>query len=391
MIKIFKIWRETFPAAALSPFANAHCSAHKFAPQLRGYTARRNFLFITILSAALEFPVFPQSHQDIPYTAEEPPKFFTLSSEDFPQIQNPRNQAPKSERKATSPEELEEIRLQNEIIRRENEIWIQYQKDLQLQNKIKNLPGNRIKNMEKPKNLFYKYTVTKDPDKYLDTFNGLYARFQTGQATLATINRISNPQAIKSGAELILPIQQGMYIPKKASSALEILLQKEFASLITDETKTYEIDGTEFYFLPAITFSQTQIAFFHDTGMQLPLSKKIVTSEFGYRTSPISGKWKFHAGIDLAAPIGTEVFACKHGTVKTAAYSEIYGNYIILLHDKNTTSLYAHLSKILVKKGQTVSTGATIGLVGTTGASTGPHLHFEVRENGTPKDPAKMF
>lgn len=343
------------------------------------------FFFITILFASSAVTVFPQSQ------AEPSNQKIILSSADFPEIKTPKNQSPRRERNAKSPEELDEIKLKNEVIRQENEIWVQYQKDLQLQNKIKNMPENRTKNMEKPKNLFYKFSVKKDPDKYLDTFNGLYARFQTGQGTLATINRLSSPNAIRHGMEIILPVQQGMYIPKKADSALEILLQKEFASLITDDTKIYEINGTEFYFLPALSFSPTQIAFFHDTGMQLPLSKKIVTSQFGYRTSPISGKWKFHAGIDLAAPVGTEVFACKHGTVKTAAYSEIYGNYIVLLHDKNTTSLYAHLSKILVKKGQSVSTGATIGLVGTTGASTGPHLHFEVRENGTPKDPAKMF
>ncbi|MBB5225841.1 M23 family peptidase [Treponema ruminis] len=346
---------------------------------------------LLILISLFSPQIQSQEISDIPYTGEEAPKIIPLYSEDFPQIQNPRNQSPKPEGKASSLEELEEIREQNERIRQENEIWLQYQKDLQLQSKIKNMSESRTKNMEKPKNLFYRYTVTKDPDKYLDTFNGLYARFQTGQGTLATINRISNPQAVKPGMQLILPVQQGLYIPKNASSALEILLQKEFASFISEETKVFEIDDREFYFLPSLTFSPTQIAFFHDTGMQLPLSKKIITSEFGYRTSPISGKWKFHAGIDLAAPIGTEVFACKHGRVKTAAYSEIYGNYIVLLHDKNTTSLYAHLSKILVKKGQAVSTGECIGLVGTTGASTGPHLHFEVRENGTPKDPAKMF
>jgi len=330
--------------------------------------------------------------EEIPFTGEEPPKIVNLSTEEFPEITTPKNQSPRPERSAKSSEELDEIRTQNEIIRQENAIWLQYQKDLQIQNKIKNLPADRRKNMEKPENFFYKYKVTKDPEKYLDTFNGLYARFQTSQATLATINRLSSPDEIKIGKTLLLPIQQGMYIPKKAVSALEILLQKEFASLITDDTKIYEIDENEFYFLPGLTFSQTQIAFFHDKGMQLPLSKKIITSEFGYRKSPISGTWKFHAGIDLAAPVGTEVFACKHGTVITTEENHpLYGKYIDIKHAGNTVSRYAHLSKILVSRGQKVSTGQTIGLVGTTGASTGPHLHFEVRENGTPKDPSKMF
>ena len=184
---------------------------------------------------------------------------------------------------------------------------------------------------------------------------------------------------------------QGLFIPLNPDSTLEVLLQKEFSSKINLSTPVYEIDGTSFYFLPDLSLSQTLMAFFHDTGMQLPLSKKIVTSEFGYRTSPISGTWKFHAGIDLAAPLGTEVFACKHGIVSVVSYNEIYGNYIDIRHEGKTTSRYAHLSKTLVNPGQRVSTGQTIGLVGSTGASTGPHLHFEVRENGTPQNPADLL
>ena len=343
--------------------------------------AVRIFLYSLIFLAACQIFCQEASSQEIPYTGEESPKTTVLSSKDFPEIESPKFISPRS---AKSDQESEHINLNNRI-------WNQYQKDLQLQNKIRNIDEKRSRNMEKPQNLFYTYIVKSDPEKYLDTFNGLYARFQTGKGTFATINRISSPQAVKPGQRLIFPVSQGMYIPKKADSALEILLQKEYASQITDSTRIFEIDGTEFYFIPGATFSQTQTAFFHDTGMQLPLSKKVVTSQFGYRTSPITGKWKFHAGIDLAAPVGTEVYACKSGSVKSVAYSEIYGNYIIILHGKNTTSLYAHLSKTLVKPGQTVKTGQTIGLVGTTGASTGPHLHFEVRENGTPSDPGKKI
>ncbi len=333
----------------------------------------------------------PSENTKIPFTAEEAPRFFSLSSEDFPIIASPKLQALKIEKKTLSPEDLSEIRAYNDKIRAENEIWQQYQKDIERYNKIKSYPKKLLKNAEQPLSLFYRYEVKKDSENYLDTFNGLYARLQTKQGSLASINRISSPDILKPGTILILPIQQGMYIPKKAESALEILLQKELAGKISDGTKCYEIDGSEFYFIPDENFSPTIMAFFHDQGMQLPLSKKIVTSEFGYRTSPITGQWKFHAGIDLAAPEGTEVFACKSGSVRTVSFSEIYGNYIVILHNGKTTSLYAHLSKTLVKPGQTVKTGDVIGQVGSTGASTGPHLHFEVRENGTPTDPGKII
>lgn len=342
---------------------------------------KKRFLIPAVFFSASVF--FAQENDaPIPFTGEEPPaKIFSVSKSAFPHIQSPKIVSPKT---AKSEEEAEEIRANNEI-------WNLYQADLQRYSKIKTYPSKRKTNLERPENLFYKYTVIKDEEKYLDTFNGLYARFQQKQGTLATINRISSPDSLKIGSDLILPVPQGLFVPKNPLSALEILIQKEFAKEITESTEIYEIDGTEFYFLPDKSFSPTHIAFFHDTGMQLPLSKKIVTSQFGYRTSPITGKWKFHAGIDLAAPTGTEVFACKGGKVKTTAYSEIYGNYIVLLHGKSTTSLYAHLSKILVKKDQVVTTGQTIGLVGTTGASTGPHLHFEVRENGNPTDPGKQI
>ena len=318
-----------------------------------------------------------------PDDSEPPSRIITVRAEDLVRIESPRFISPRTAK--NSGEE--------ERIKRGNEIWQQYQRDLERHQKIKSLPPNfpAEKIRDRPSALFYVYNVTADPGKYLDTFNGLYARFQQRQGTLATANRLSSPSALTAGTRLILPVPQGLFIPETAESALEILLQKEFAAEITGRTPVYDIDGTRFHFLEDRNFSQTLIAFFHDTGMQLPLSKKVVTSEFGYRTSPISGTWKFHAGIDLAAPTGTEVYACKHGDVSAVGYNEIYGNYIDIRHAGNTTSRYAHLSKTLVKKGQSVSTGQTIGLVGTTGASTGPHLHFEVRENGAPTDPTKQI
>ena len=370
---------------AVPPFANAHCLPS--GRQLRGSIAEALFLFAAVLLNVFCFSVFSE---EIPFTGEEPPKIIKLSSSEFVRIENPR---------FVSTFGLDPENEETQKIKAENEIWTQYQKDLERYNRIKNYPKNLKRNFEGPEALFYVYTVKKDPEKYLDTFNGLYARFQTRQSTLASINRLSNPLAVKTGEDIILPVMQGLFIPKNPESTLEILLQKEYSSKITENTLQYEIDGTVFYFLPDESFSQTVVAFFHDNGMQLPLSKKVITSQFGYRISPVSGQWKLHAGIDLAAPVGTEVFACKHGVVSEISENHpLYGKYIDIRHDSlsggkpgKTVSRYAHLSKILVKKGERVSTGRTIGLVGTTGASTGPHLHFEVRENGTPQDPLKVI
>ncbi|TAL31085.1 MAG: hypothetical protein EPN93_18870 [Spirochaetes bacterium] len=113
------------------------------------------------------------------------------------------------------------------------------------------------------------------------------------------------------------------------------------------------------------------------------------SSAFGYRVDPISKKAdSFHSGIDIAAPNGTKVTATAAGEVLQAEFNQYgYGNMIIIQHDKDVTSLYGHLQKYIVKPGQKVAKGEQIGMVDTTGYSTGPHLHFEIRKGGTAVDP----
>lgn len=121
-----------------------------------------------------------------------------------------------------------------------------------------------------------------------------------------------------------------------------------------------------------------------------PLEKDYpITSNFGYRIHPISKKRKLHAGTDIGAPRGTKVLAAGSGIVITAKEWGGYGNAIMIDHGNGKWTLYAHLSKIRVKEGDEVKTGQHIGDVGSTGNSTGPHLHFEVRVNSEPVDPMK--
>lgn len=114
--------------------------------------------------------------------------------------------------------------------------------------------------------------------------------------------------------------------------------------------------------------------------MLYPLAIPVpITSAFGWRLHPISGSWRLHSGTDLGAPIGTPVLAVQDGQVLTADYLGGYGNSVILSHNQHQQeTLYAHLSEMLVTPGQTVKQGEVIGLVGSTGNSTGPHLHFEL-------------
>lgn len=102
-----------------------------------------------------------------------------------------------------------------------------------------------------------------------------------------------------------------------------------------------------------------------------------VTSPFGWRTHPITGRQHLHGGIDIAAPNGTPILAAKAGVVVISQYGSSYGNYVVLSHPDGTRTLYAHMSQRSVSAGDTVRQGQTVGLVGSTGSSTGNHLHFE--------------
>ncbi len=113
-----------------------------------------------------------------------------------------------------------------------------------------------------------------------------------------------------------------------------------------------------------------------------------ITSPFGWRSNPFGGAPEFHQGLDIAAPSGTTVTAAAGGTVIMAQWYGGYGNYILIDHGGGYSTGYGHLSAIYVSTGQSVQRGQAIGAVGSTGQSTGPHLHFEVRIAGKPVDPA---
>lgn len=116
-----------------------------------------------------------------------------------------------------------------------------------------------------------------------------------------------------------------------------------------------------------------------------------ITSKFGLRVHPVLGTTRNHSGLDIGAVSGATVLAAQSGTVAVAEYSYSYGNYVVIYHASGTATLYAHMSSLAVSVGDTVSQGDTVGYVGATGLVTGPHLHFEVRVNGSCVDPLAYF
>ncbi len=235
---------------------------------------------------------------------------------------------------------------------------------------------------------FYRYRAQKD-----DTIIRIAARCSIPYDALITLNSIESVKTNITGKMLLLPSLPALYLPEKAVSDIEKLTEALSKKLKT-ESFLISIPSPDMYgktiqvvCFPNALLDSTIRSFFFIPLYRFPLQHAVVTSNFGMRKSPFTGKASYHAGIDLAAPSGSPVYACAAGKVIETAYSNIYGNYILIRHEDGRESLYGHLSKIKIRLYEKVKSGTIIGNVGSTGLSTGPHLHFEVREHGKAKDP----
>ncbi len=132
-------------------------------------------------------------------------------------------------------------------------------------------------------------------------------------------------------------------------------------------------------------------AFIISSAADFPIKSKNITSLFGERINPVSGKSEIHSGIDIASPDGTEIHTAWPGTIKETGFDEIYGNYIVIEHSPEFYTRYCHLSEISVNENDFVNIDIGIGKAGNTGWSTGSHLHFEVEIDGTKIDPMECF
>ncbi|MFH1361416.1 MAG: M23 family metallopeptidase, partial [bacterium] len=148
---------------------------------------------------------------------------------------------------------------------------------------------------------------------------------------------------------------------EKSSQELEVLILKKVAA-----SKGTKVKGTGVLAWPA---------------------EGRITSRYGYRRHPLWGGRNFHRGIDIAAKHGTPIKAADAGEIIFAGWWDGYGKAIVIDHGQKTTTVYGHMSRLYKKVGQAVAKGQTIGLMGSTGYSTGPHVHFEVRKSGKPTDP----
>ncbi len=232
----------------------------------------------------------------------------------------------------------------------------------------------------------YRY-VPNDNDSILS----LAARCNIPYSALASLNRISNSSMFESGKPLLIPSAPGIFVPKEPKSDIEILLASRRFPPSEDESAEIVMDGVDFFFFPGKEYDTTERTFFLNKGFRFPLRSYRLTSSYGPRQNPVTGNMRVHQGIDLAAPAGTEVYAAADGVVTEIGNDPIYGNFIIIKHNNNWASLYGHLQRIGTTLRANVRSGTLIGWVGSTGQSTGPHLHFELRQNGKSRDPDKLL
>ena len=178
-------------------------------------------------------------------------------------------------------------------------------------------------------------------------------------------------QAVQAQVQAELQSRIGQWEVEASQRAVEA---EELTELIRDK------QAEELGFAPGDVGAASVEGFIIPTNAQ-------VGSKFGLRVHPIFGSTRMHSGVDMGAPIGQAVWASKEGRVIFAGVKGGYGNAVVIQHEGNVATLYAHLSGFETSVGEWVDTGEVIGLVGSTGWSTGPHLHFETRVNGVPKDP----
>jgi murein DD-endopeptidase MepM/ murein hydrolase activator NlpD len=227
----------------------------------------------------------------------------------------------------------------------------------------------------------------------MDLF-ALAARLNLPYATLSTLNGASGPAGFSSLERVVVPNLPGLFVPDKPLSSFEEILASVTANSRSDpQPVVVRLPGgpRRFGFYPGADFSAVERAFFLNILFRFPLPLGALSSAYGPRTDPLTGTPDFHHGVDLAAPAGLEVLAARDGQVEQAGFDPVLGNVVVIAHEGGYQTVYGHLSVILVALRQQVRSGMIVGKVGTTGQSTGAHLHFEVRRKGSSRDPLPLL
>jgi murein DD-endopeptidase MepM/ murein hydrolase activator NlpD len=249
---------------------------------------------------------------------------------------------------------------------------------------------SEIEYLSKPRTLLFNtYTIKKG-----DLIGNLALDFGLYQGTLISVNSIKNTRTIQIDQVIRIPNQDGILYTVNSGDTLEKIAEKHKADVteikIANELFSDSIHSGTDLFIPGAKLDSITQAEVNGDLFAWPIRGRI-SSGYGYRSSPFTGVRQFHSGLDISSPSGTPVRAAMPGRVSAAGWDNSYGNYVLISHHSGYRTMYAHLSVIRVKSGAYVGTGERIGDVGSTGLSTGPHLHFTVYKNGRTVNPQMLM
>lgn len=232
-----------------------------------------------------------------------------------------------------------------------------------------------------------------------DMIGYIASSFDVTQDTIISLNNIKQSRLIQVGQYLKIPSMPGiLYTVKTDGETPETIAEKyeinaEKCAKVNSLAINTSLNAGTSIFVPDAELDWATRQEINGDLFHRPLRARYwLSSPFGWRDSPFStGKRTFHGGIDMATSMGTPIYAALDGVVSAAGYNETYGNYVIITHHSGYKTLYGHMSRITCKKGNFVYTNTKIGEVGSTGMSTGPHLHFTVYKNGKSVNPLALI
>lgn len=219
-------------------------------------------------------------------------------------------------------------------------------------------------------------------------------RFNISIDAILSVNNMRDASILRIGTVLKIPNMNGVYYSVRKGDSLSSITTRyrvDMNKLVdVNELESSVIYVGQKLFIPGAALSAWERAEALGTLFKYPVRGRL-TSRMGFRIDPFTKRRAYHAGIDIANRIGTPVHASQSGKVIFSGYKGHYGKTVILSHQQGYSTVYGHLDKMLVKKGQVVRQGDKIGTVGNTGRSTGPHLHFEIHRYRRIIDPLKLL
>ncbi|MDR2662626.1 MAG: M23 family metallopeptidase [Treponema sp.] len=237
--------------------------------------------------------------------------------------------------------------------------------------------------------LFSSYTFQKG-----DVAGEVAKQFGLSTSTLISVNGIKNTRGIQIGQTIRVPNQDGIFYSVRKGDTLELIATKHKAQVseikVANELFSDKINPNTSLFIPGATLPWEEEQQINGDLFAWPVRGRL-SSYYGYRRSPFTGARSFHDGLDIAAPMGTPIKATMAGRVQSVGYDNVYGNFVIITHTAGYRTLYGHMNTIGTRSGAYVEVGSVIGTVGSTGQSTGPHLHFTVYKNGSSINPRSVL